>query len=221
MSRTLKINIRLESTQDFRAVEELTREAFWNENVPGCDEHYLVHTMRIAEAFIAELDFVAVSDGKIVGNIMYARTRVLAASGKVHPMLTFGPLCVHPDLQNMGIGSLLVRHSLPIAKSMGFTAIITYGDPDYYRRFGFRPGRDYGIYTMDKTYSPALIVLELQEGALQGITGAFDEGEAYHLNEQEVAAFDAGFPPKEKGFKESQLKFQQYLAACEPVLPGR
>lgn len=219
MSNTLKIDIRRESPQDFRAVEELTREAFWDENVPGCDEHYLVHTMRKTDAFISELDFVAVLDSKIVGNIMYAHTRVLTASEEEHPMLTFGPLCVHPDLHSMGIGSLLVRHSLSIAKSMGFTAIITYGDPDYYKRFGFRPGRDFGIHTMDNTYSPALIALELQEGALQGITGAFDEGDCYHLNEQEVAAFDSTFSPKKKGFKESQLKFQHYLAACEPVPP--
>jgi putative acetyltransferase len=217
MNEKLNIILRLEEPRDHREVEELTREAFWNENVPGCDEHYLVHTMRTAEAFIPELDFVAILDGKIVGNIMYAHSRVHDESGKVHPMLTFGPLCVHPDLHGKGIGSLLVRHTLPIAIGMGFTAIITYGDPDYYKRFGFRPGREYGIYTMYKTYSPALIVLELQEGAMRGIEGAFDEGEAYHLNEQEVAAFDAGFPPKEKGFKESQLKFQQYLAAGVPI----
>ncbi|MCD8480692.1 MAG: GNAT family N-acetyltransferase [Candidatus Cloacimonetes bacterium] len=74
---------------------------------------------------------------------------------------------MHPELQGQGIGSMLVRHTLPIAKSMGFTVIITYGDPDYYQRFGFRPGREYGIYTMEKTYSPALIVLELQAGAMQ------------------------------------------------------
>jgi len=211
------IILRLETAKDHREVEELTREAFWNENVPGCDEHYLVHTIRNAEAFIPELDFVAVLDGKIVGNIMYARSRVLEDSGIEHPTLTFGPLCVHPELQGQGIGSMLVRHTLPIAQSMGFTVIITYGDPDYYQRFGFRPGREYGIYTMEKSYSPALIVLELQEGAMQGIKGAFDEGDAYHLDELKAAAFDASFPPKEKGFKESQLKFQRYLEACEPI----
>jgi len=219
MTHTANINIRLEEPADYREVEELTRNAFWDENVPGCDEHYLVHTLRKAEAFIPDLDFVAILEGNIVGNIMYAHTQVLDANGKAHPVLTFGPLCVHPDKQNQGIGSMLVRHSLPIARSMGFTAVITYGDPDYYCRFRFRPGREFGIYTSDNTYSPALIVLELQEGALKGIKGAFEEGECYHLDEQKVAAFDATFPPREKGFKESQLKFQEYLAACEPVLP--
>ena len=44
--------IRLETPADYRAVENLTREAFWNQNVPGCDEHYLVHTMRDHADFI-------------------------------------------------------------------------------------------------------------------------------------------------------------------------
>ena len=31
--------IRLESPEDYRAVEELTRDAFWNVYKPGADEH--------------------------------------------------------------------------------------------------------------------------------------------------------------------------------------
>ena len=50
--------IRLETPGDYRAVENLTREAFWNQSVPGCDEHYLVHTMRRHPDFIPELAFV-------------------------------------------------------------------------------------------------------------------------------------------------------------------
>lgn len=38
--------IRKECAGDHRQVEELTREAFWNLYVPGCDEHCLVHEMR-------------------------------------------------------------------------------------------------------------------------------------------------------------------------------
>jgi putative acetyltransferase len=35
--------IRNEQIKDLREVEELTRKAFWNLNVPGCNEHYIVH----------------------------------------------------------------------------------------------------------------------------------------------------------------------------------
>lgn len=38
--------IRLETEKDFREVENLAREAFWNLSVPGCDEHFFIHVMR-------------------------------------------------------------------------------------------------------------------------------------------------------------------------------
>lgn len=62
-----KLKFRQEEPSDYRVVEELTREAFWNTHVPGCDEHYLVHTMRNSESFIKELDIVATIDEKIGG----------------------------------------------------------------------------------------------------------------------------------------------------------
>lgn len=56
--------IRNEEERDFRAVEELTKKAFWNVHVPGCSEHYLAHTLRRHPDFIPELDFVLEEDGK-------------------------------------------------------------------------------------------------------------------------------------------------------------
>ena len=52
------LTIRLETEKDYRAVEELTREAFWNVYKPGADEHYFVHMMRNHPDFIPELAFV-------------------------------------------------------------------------------------------------------------------------------------------------------------------
>ena len=62
--------IRNETKADHRAVEELTRRAFYNLYVPGCVEHYLVHTMREHPDFIPEPDLVAKEDGQILGSIM-------------------------------------------------------------------------------------------------------------------------------------------------------
>ena len=64
------ITIRREARQDRQTVEELTRQAFYNLYLPGCVEHYLVHTMREHPDFIPELDLVAEEDGQIVGSIM-------------------------------------------------------------------------------------------------------------------------------------------------------
>ncbi len=59
--------IRLEDTKDYREVENLTREAFWNVYRPGCTEHYVLNQYRTNPDFIPELDFVMEVDGKIIG----------------------------------------------------------------------------------------------------------------------------------------------------------
>lgn len=64
------ITIRREARQDRQTVEELTRRAFYNLYLPGCVEHYLVHTMREHPDFIPELDLVAEEDGQILRSIM-------------------------------------------------------------------------------------------------------------------------------------------------------
>ena len=71
--RMKNVIIRNERAEDYKEVEELTRKAFYNLYIPGCIEHYLVHTMRSHKDFIPELDFVLELDGKIIGNIMYTR----------------------------------------------------------------------------------------------------------------------------------------------------
>ena len=63
------VTIRLETEKDYRAVEELTREAFWNVYKPGADEHYYVHMMRSHPDFIPELAFVLEKAKKIVDEI--------------------------------------------------------------------------------------------------------------------------------------------------------
>jgi putative acetyltransferase len=55
----MNIAIRNETEKDFKEVENLTREAFWNLYVPGCSEHYLAHCMRNHPDFVKELDFIA------------------------------------------------------------------------------------------------------------------------------------------------------------------
>ena len=59
--------IRLEKEEDFRDVENLVRESFWNVYRPGCSEHYVIHMLRDDPAFIKELDFVMEQDGKLIG----------------------------------------------------------------------------------------------------------------------------------------------------------
>jgi predicted N-acetyltransferase YhbS len=78
----MKISIRLEEQNDYRDVEYMTREAFWNVYEPGCVEHLIVHKIRKVPAFLKELSFVACDDDKIVGNIIYSKAKVINDENK-------------------------------------------------------------------------------------------------------------------------------------------
>lgn len=216
MEERNSILIRPEQTADRRTVEELTREAFWNVHVPGCNEHLLVHKLRDHEDFIPELDFVAVVEGKLVGNIMYSRAKVIDTDGCEHPVLTFGPVSVLPEYQKRGIGAALIEHSCRAALALGYESILIYGDPQYYCRFGFRPAEAFSVTNAEGRFHPALQALELKAGALTGVRGRFCESPVYHLDADEADAFEAGFPPKEKFVTESQRTFARLAGLPVP-----
>jgi len=204
----MEIELRLEEEKDFKTVENLTREAFWNNYVPGCDEHLLVHNLRKTNVFIKELDFVALYNDKIIGNIMYAKSAI-KNNDLEYTVLTFGPLSVLPEYQNKGIGGKLINHTVKLSKEMGYKCIIIYGDPEYYKRFGFKESKEYKITNKDKKFPAALLVLELYPNALNGIEGVFDEGKAYKIDKNEAEEFDKNFIAKEKGYSKSQERFKE------------
>lgn len=195
----MNISIRNEMPADHRVVEELTREAFWGAmDHPTCDgEHLLVHKLRKLPVFVPELDFVAEAEGKIVGHIIYSLAKVLTPNDREITVLTFGPLSVHPDYKRMGVGSALMRRSIAEAAKLGYRAIIIYGHPDYYPRFGFRRASRYGILSSGGSSWDAIMALELYDGALDGITGRFIEDEVFEVDPEELAEFEKGFPHKE------------------------
>ena len=67
------MNIRLEQPKDYREVENLTREAFWNVYRPGCTEHFVLNQYRTNPDFIPELDFVMEEDNRIIGHVMFSK----------------------------------------------------------------------------------------------------------------------------------------------------
>ena len=206
----MEIILRLEEEKDYRTVENVTREAFWNNHVPGCDEHLLIHNLRKTKDFIKELDFVAIFNEKIIGNIVYVKSKIINNDIE-HTVLTFGPLSVLPEYQNKGIGSKLINHTIKLSKEMGYKAIIIYGDPEYYKRFGFKASKEYKITNGNKKYPVALLVLELYQNALNGIEGIFDEGKIYEVNQNELEDFEKEFVKKEKGYSKTQDRFNELL----------
>lgn len=211
------ISLRRETPADYRAVENLTREAFWNQYKPGCDEHYLVHILRDSAAFIPELDFVAELDGKLVGHILYTNSMIALDAGGALPVITFGPISVLPALQKQGIGKALIAHTLGIAQQMGFPAVFIYGDPLYYSRSGFQPAEAYGIASEGNEYSAALQTVELQPGTLKHAQGRFIESPVYSIDAAAAEAFDHTFPPKEKlADTPGQRRFHEIIALHKP-----
>ena len=77
------ITIRLETKDDYRNTENLTREAFWNVYRPGCTEHYVLHCYRGDPAFVPELDFVMELNGELIGQIIYVRSEDPEIGAKV------------------------------------------------------------------------------------------------------------------------------------------
>jgi predicted N-acetyltransferase YhbS len=207
----MEINIRLENEQDYFKVEELTREAFWNLYVPGCDEHYLCHILRDHKDFIKELDYIAEIDGNIVGSIMYTNSILIGEDQEKLQIVSFGPLCVHPDYQRKGIGTALIEKTKMLVQNKNIPAIIIYGDPHNYCKHGFKNGIDYKVSNMDGGYPLGLLVLETQPGFFGNKNWKIKQSDAFNFDNSKVAEFDKKFKEKEKKIKYSQELFKMQI----------
>jgi len=95
----------------------------------------------------------------------------LAIGEEGAPALLLGPLAVHPQRQNLGIGLALMHEGLARAKAMGHRLVILVGDEPYYARAGFtKLPRD--LLQMPGPNNPdRFLYLELEPGALAGVAG--------------------------------------------------
>ena len=193
--------IRLETEEDYRAVENLVREAFWNVYRPGCSEHYVIHVLRNAPAFVKELDFVVERDGALIGQNMFMRTVIEADDGRVIPVLTMGPIGIAPSLRRQGYGKKLLDFSLERAAALGFGAVLFEGNIGFYGHSGFSYARSFGIRYHDLPEGADdsfFLCRELIPGYLDGVTGVYRTPQGYYVDERDVEEFDSAFPPREK-----------------------
>jgi predicted N-acetyltransferase YhbS len=193
--------IRLEEEKDYRAVEELVRESFWNVYRPGCSEHYVIHTLRGDPAFVRELDFVMELDGRIIGQNMFMRTVIEADDGRTIPVLTMGPICIANDLKRQGYGKVLLDYSLEKAAALGLGAVMFEGNIDFYGKSGFDYASQFDIRYHDLPEgadSSFFLCKELKNGYLDGISGVYQTPQGYYVDDADVEKFDKQFPKKEK-----------------------
>lgn len=190
--------VREETKEDYYNSEYMTKKAFWNLHHPGCDEHYLVHLLRNNEDYIADLSRVAELDGKIVGGIYYSKAYVQDGDTRVE-VLNFGPLCVDPEYQNIGIGGILLETTIKEAREKGYKGIIIFGEPGYYPKHGFKTCDQFGITTKEGKNFDAFMGYEIVPNAFSEISGKYYESEVFEqLYPDKVEEYDKNFPYMEK-----------------------
>ncbi len=200
--------IRKETPADYRTVENLTREAFWNVYRPGCSEHYVLHQFRDRPEFVKELDFVLEVGGQIIGHVMFVRAEIRADDGSVLPIMTFGPISIHPDYQRKGYGKVLLDYALEKAAEMGVGAVCMEGNIDFYGKCGFDVASKSGIHYYAEPLEnevPYFLLRQLKAGFLDGVTGVYRTPEGYFVDDAQVDEFDQQFPHKEKQTLPGQL----------------
>ncbi len=200
--------IRLEEEKDYKEVENLVRESFWNVYRPGCCEHYLIHVLRDSKNFVKELSFVMEKDGRIIGQNVFVKTTLKGDNGKEIPILTMGPICISPDLKRKGYGKKLLDFSLEKATELGFGAVMFEGNIDFYVKSGFDYARNFNIkyHGLPEDEDDSFFLCkELIKGYLNRVTGEYETPSEYFIDDKDVEEFDKHFPYKEKLKLEGQL----------------
>ena len=198
---TDNIIIRLEKQEEYREVENMVRESFWNVYRPGCLEHYVLNQLRNDPAFIQELDFVMEEEGKLIGQNMFMRATTKADDGRDIPIMTMGPICITPGRERKGYGKILLDDSLEKAKELGCGAVCFEGNIDFYGKSGFTQASTFGIryHRLPEGEDASFFLCkELIPGYLDGITGEYATPQGSFVDEAETEMFDQAFPVKEK-----------------------
>ena len=202
--------IRKEEKSDYEAVENLTRESFWNVYRPGCTEHYVLHCYRDNPDFIPELSLVMELDGKIIGHIMYSWSHIDCDDGRKIKMMAFGPISIDKNYQRKGYGKKLLDYSMEKAKELGAGCILICGNIKFYGKSGFVKASSKRIKYSDcpDGDAPFFLCKELEKDFLLNIKGSYKDPEGYFVAEKNpelFEEFDSKFPKKEKLKLPSQL----------------
>jgi len=156
------VTIREEKLADIDAREALLDQAYGAERFAKTSER-----LREGRLPADGLSLVATVHGRIVGTVRL--WNISAGAGPA--ALLLGPLAVHPDHRNRGIGTRLMQRAVARARLAGHRAIILVGDAAYYARFGFSAGKTGALWMPGSFERQRLLALELKPGALDGARG--------------------------------------------------
>jgi putative acetyltransferase len=153
--------IRLERPEDAAGVHETNEQAF---GAPL--EARLVDALRNTADY---LSLVATIDERVVGHILF--TPVTLEPPLDLRIAGLAPMAVQPEHQRSGVGGRLIRAGLEECRRTGYAAVVVLGHPEYYPRFGFVPAHRFGLTCEFPSPPEAFMAIELQAGALKGISG--------------------------------------------------
>jgi putative acetyltransferase len=165
--RNLEPSIRKETSAEIEAITNVTIAAFEDHPVSHQTEHFIIHALRKADALTISL--VAEIDEHIVGHIAFSPISI--ADG-TKDWYSLGPVSVLPKLQKQGIGSALINEGLSLLKDIGGKGCALVGDPNYYKRFGFK---NYPELVYEGIPQEVFLALPLKDLVPNGIV-TFHEG---------------------------------------------
>jgi putative acetyltransferase len=175
-----EIVIRSETGADVNAIAEVTVAAFMTLAVSHHTEQFIIAALRAAKALTVSL--VADLDGRVVGHVAFSPVAISDGSQYWYGL---GPVSVLPEYQRQGIGKALIQEGLSILQGLKAQGCCLVGDPEYYRRFGFRniPG-----LILEGVPQEVFLALPFAGDAAQGIV-VFHDG--FKADGQQTGAGDA------------------------------
>jgi putative acetyltransferase len=159
--------IRKETVSDIEAITEITMAAFETHPISNQTEQFIINALRAAGALTISL--VAEIDNRVVGHIAFSPVTISDSSKGWYGL---GPISVLPDYQKQGVGKSLIKEGLSLLKDMDGKGCALVGDPNYYKRFGFK---NYPELIYDGVPQEVFLVLPFSEMVSQG-TVVFHEG---------------------------------------------
>lgn len=81
------------------------------------------------------LVFMACQRKELAGAIIFSR---LIYPEDERSVFILAPVAVAPTWQREGVGQALLTHGLNVLREFGVDVAITYGDPNYYAKVGFK-----------------------------------------------------------------------------------
>jgi len=163
------LQIRHERTSDQAGISSVTAIAFRDMPYADGDEPDVIERLRFSGALT--LSLVALLDGEIIGHVAFSPARI---SDCTHPWFALGPVSVAPAHQRQGVGSALIERGLSEIRELGALGCILTGNPEYYRRFGFKPSPQ----NVPESESAEFFMLKLFTAARP--TGTFQFDDAFY-----------------------------------------